>query len=216
MKDPHGQENLRRFVAAAGAVPEQVRIARQVHGNTVIDTDTAPEFSRHAFRPGAVCADSLITAQNGVCLGILSADCPALILADRQCLAAVHASWRSITRGICENTIAAMGNVSDTSACNWHAWICPSVRQCCYEVREDVERIFRKRYSDCTEMVAVRNGKTFLSLQQVIRFILIHNGLHAERIRISTECTLCSDDLFYSYRRDGAGCGHQLILARMN
>ena len=39
---------------------------------------------------------------------------------------------------------------------------------------------------------------------------LVDAGVPEARIQVSTLCTRCRRDLFYSYRRDGAGTGRML------
>jgi copper oxidase (laccase) domain-containing protein len=49
-----------------------------------------------------------------------------------------------------------------------------------------------------------------LNLAMANRRQLVSAGLRPERIEASSLCTRCRDDLFFSFRRDGARTGHML------
>jgi hypothetical protein len=69
---------------AVGDLP--LAVPRQVHGTRVAlgDADTRPE------------ADALVTAEPGLAVGVVTADCVPVLLVDRRvrAAAAVHAGWR--------------------------------------------------------------------------------------------------------------------------
>ncbi len=103
----------------------------QVHGPDVV-TVTTP------WRPGAgPRADALVTGRPGLALGVVTADCTPVLLADRAAgvVGAVHAGWRGAVAGVLEATVAAMAALG---ARNIVAAIGPSIRQKSYEVRADL------------------------------------------------------------------------------
>ena len=84
--DPGGPDILK--IASAHGL-ENILTVNQVHGSTVFFTDsTAGEKS--------VEADSIVTRQKGVGVGVITADCvPVLIcFPDSGCVCTVHAGWR--------------------------------------------------------------------------------------------------------------------------
>ena len=83
------QENRRRLGDAIGARPV---FARQVHGDTVIRVDAAPEDG------AAGEGDALITDRPGLALCAQTADCTPVLLYDRETrsIAAIHAGWRGV------------------------------------------------------------------------------------------------------------------------
>ncbi len=80
-------------------------------------------------------ADALVTATPGLLLGIVTADCAPVLLADREAgvIGAAHAGWKGALSGVTDNTIAAMealGARREAIA----AAIGPSIAQPSYEV----------------------------------------------------------------------------------
>lgn len=105
--------------------------ASQVHGIDVV-TVTTPWAAGQGPR-----ADALVTAWPGVALGVVTADCTPVLLADAEAgvVGAVHAGWRGAVGGVLEATVAAMRALGATRIT---AAIGPSIRQKSYEVRADL------------------------------------------------------------------------------
>ena len=96
-------ENRRR--AAAAVLPGAPLVGvYQIHSPDCV-TVSAPWSD--ADRPRA---DALVTSRPGVLLGIITADCAPVLLADRAAgvVGAAHAGWRGAFDGELENTVAAM------------------------------------------------------------------------------------------------------------
>ena len=107
----------------------------QVHGTTCITVDAAtPVYAR---RDQMIRADGIITAQPGLALSILTADCLPLLLtdADATVIGACHAGWRGAVAGIVASTVAAM---QDAGAGEITAMIGPTIRQPSYQVGKDM------------------------------------------------------------------------------
>lgn len=122
-------ENRRR---AAAAVLPGARLVGvyQVHG---ADCVVAGDWSE-TDRPHA---DALVTDQPGVLLGILTADCAPVLLADREAgvVGAAHAGWKGAVAGVTDSTIAAMEALG-ASRSRIVAAIGPCIAQPSYEVDE--------------------------------------------------------------------------------
>jgi hypothetical protein len=121
-------ENRCRAVAAVlpGA---RLTTVYQIHSADAV-TVLAP-FDE-ALRPRA---DALVTNQPGLLLGILTADCAPVLLADREAgvVGAAHAGWKGAIAGVTDSTIAAMealGARRDRIA----AAIGPCIARASYEV----------------------------------------------------------------------------------
>ena len=96
-------ENRARAVAAVAPGATLVTL-HQVHSNIAVPVTTAfPD----AQRPHA---DALVTATPGLALGILTADCAPILLADAQAgvIGAAHAGWKGALHDIAGTTVAAM------------------------------------------------------------------------------------------------------------
>ena len=90
----------------------------------------------------------------------------------------------------------------------------PGAGPCCYEVQSDVYeqaagRVDRKR------SFARRNHRLYFDLWQANRLQLLELGIPGQNIEVAGICTMCQNDVFYSYRREGPGCGHFGLLAAL-
>jgi len=167
-------------------------------------------------------ADALITRQPGVTLALSFADCTPLLFYDpvRHVIGIAHGGWRGTARGIALATVEAMREQFDCRPRDIYAGIAPSIGSCCYEVSEQVQRLYLgqeqfdemptlERYRDMVREAAVfslkqrekRSGPTLhLDLQESNRNQLLMAGLLPEHIEMSGICTGCRSDLFFSYR----------------
>lgn len=102
--DPaHVQENRARALAHVAPGASLVTLY-QVHGRDVVHV-TAPVADDARPR-----ADAMVTATPGLALGILTADCAPVLLADREAgvIGAAHAGWKGALAGVLPATVEAM------------------------------------------------------------------------------------------------------------
>jgi YfiH family protein len=128
-QDPAEAAANRRRAADAILTGAPLATLYQVHSPTaVIVTEAVPDDHRPR-------ADALVTATPGLILGVVTADCAPVLLADREAgvIAAAHAGWRGAVAGVTDQAIAAMltlGARVDRIA----AAIGPSIARASYEV----------------------------------------------------------------------------------
>jgi YfiH family protein len=158
--------------------------------------------------------DALITNQRDTPLMTFSADCPLILVYDpaARVVGVAHASWRCTVARLTARLVRQMSEHFGCRAERLLAGIGPSAGPDEYEVREDVyqaaaglpqrERLFRHR-----------DGRMYFDLWEANRALLIASGTRAENIEVAGICTMSRTDLFYSYRREGPGCGHFGLLA---
>ncbi|MEO1089988.1 MAG: peptidoglycan editing factor PgeF [Pseudomonadota bacterium] len=121
------EENRRRFAQALGADANALCTLRQVHGPKVVRAERGEVREREG--------DALISATAGLVLGVTTADCVPVLLADAAAgvAGAVHAGWRGTLAGVVANAVdalaAAGGRPERTIAA-----IGPCIRQTSYEV----------------------------------------------------------------------------------
>jgi len=97
-------DNRARAMAALGLEEPALATVYQVHSAAVATVDGRwPEDDRPQ-------ADGLVTRRRGVALGILTADCAPVLLADAEAgvIGAAHAGWRGALAGVLEATVGAM------------------------------------------------------------------------------------------------------------
>lgn len=129
-------ENRRRAVEAVLPGAALVTV-HQVHSPDVV---TVTEPWRDGERPKA---DALVTDRPGLLLGVLTADCAPVLLADRDAgvIGAAHAGWKGALGGVCEAAVAAMealGAQPERIA----AAIGPCIARASYEVDEEFKDRF--------------------------------------------------------------------------
>lgn len=120
-------ENRARAVAAVLPDARLVTVY-QVHS---ADCVVAGEWSDDA-RPHA---DALVTDQPGLLLGVVTADCAPVLLADRSAgvIGAAHAGWKGAVSGVTDSTIVAMEALGAKRG-NIVAAVGPCIAQPSYEV----------------------------------------------------------------------------------
>ena len=78
-----------------------------------------------------------------------------------------------------------------------------SAGPCCYEVGSEVIDAFTSRFADGAKLFTpTRPGHAMVDLLQANRDQLMSAGVRAERIHTAPICTMCSTDLFFSYRKE--------------
>ena len=188
-----GIEHGFRTRAAPSSVPGLVH-ARQVHGRRVLRVPPLPEGAE---------ADALVTETPGAAVGVYTADCVPILLADPsgRAVAAVHAGWRGSAERVVEEAARAL---SETVRCSPDALLAalgPHVGPCCYEVDDPVRAAIG---AEPVFAPSDRPRHYRLDLFELNRLQLVRAGLRAERIDRVPGCTACDAARFYSYRRDGA------------
>ncbi len=157
--------------------------------------------------------DSLITDEPGIVLGIQTADCVPVLVADRRrgVVAAFHAGWRGTLQRIVEVGISRMRDEFESAPVDLSAAIGPSIRQCCYNVGDEVQQQFRTEFS-YAETLLNRGLKTYLDLAEANRRQLLAAGLNEAAIEVVPLCTSCRTDLFFSYRAEQGFTGRMLSI----
>ena len=181
------QHNRRSLAEAAGFEVERLITARQVHSATVRIV-TAEEAGRGALdRESRIPAtDALVTNQPGICLMVLSADCVPVLLfePEKRVVAAVHAGWRGTAANIVVETVRVMQENFGCDPQRVVAAIGPSIGKCCFEVGEEVARVFQQLFPGNQAIVGLgkQPGKYQVDLWEANRKELLACGVKNENI----------------------------------
>ncbi len=148
-----------------------------------------------------VLADAVSTDREKVLIGVIVADCVPVLLCDmgKRVIGAVHAGWRGTAAQILKEVIKKMQAEFNCSPEDLLIAIGPSIRQCSYEVDEDVKEEVRKGTGE-GDYFSKRDEKYFIDLSTANKIQALNAGILPENIWQSGECTFCSPDKFYSYR----------------
>jgi hypothetical protein len=192
----HVAENRARMATQLGVVPERLLSCYQIHSPEVIVAEQPWPASE---RPRA---DAIVTKIPKLAIGVSTADCGPVLLADAQVriIGAAHAGWRGALTGVIEATVVAMEKLGATRT-NIVAAAGPMIRQPNYEVGQDLidrfvavepnnVRFFKK---------AARPGHAMFDLAGYVVSRLQRAGI--EQIEDIGLCTYADPGQFYSYRR---------------
>jgi len=202
------ENRLRMVEVITGRRDTELVTVRQVHSAvTVARRETvagAPEE-----------ADGIMTARPGVLLGIQTADCIPVLVADpvRKAVAAFHAGWRGTVQGIVEQGITRMRDEFGSEAADLIAAIGPGIGSCCYTVGDEVRNRFKERFPYASALFSEDESGLRLDLVEANRRQLLAAGLEAGAISLVGGCTSCQPAFFYSHRASGghAGCMMSVI-----
>jgi len=191
-------ENRRIAMARLGLAPERLVSCHQVHGTATI---TVERPWRRNENPRA---DGMVTAVPGIALGVLAADCAAVLFADSSAriIGAAHGGWRGALAGVMEATVAAMVRLGARPG-HIRAGIGPCIAQPSYEVGPEFAAAFAAADQGSGRFFAAasRPGHHLFDLPGYIAERLARLGLAA--IERAAHDTAAEEELFFSYRRAG-------------
>ena len=154
--------------------------------------------------------DALVTTLPGVVIGVNTADCVPIVLADEAAgvIAVAHAGWRGtvgrIARAVVEEMCRQGARVERIQAS-----MGPSICQDCFEVGDEVVEAFKKARFDL-DAIVTRNastGKAHIDLRAANREVLVAAGVPAGNVVLSQHCSRCEHGRFFSARRLGIDSG---------
>lgn len=170
---------------------------RQVHSNKVITVETEVDLQK------VIKADAFITQASGIALGIMGADCAAILFADgiNRVIGAAHGGWQGALSGVIENTLSGMHELGADKKHIMCA-IGPAIQQKSYEVgKEFVEKFIGESSIDCEDCFGLgENGQSiYFNLPLYIEHRLRNSGVNS--IDRFLEDTYSDEEKFFSYRR---------------
>jgi YfiH family protein len=204
------RENRRRAVEAVAPGYSLVTL-HQVHSPDTIAV-TAP-FADDS-RPHA---DALVTDRPGLLLGILTADCVPILLADPNAgvIGAAHAGWKGAISGIVDSVVAGMERLGAGRA-DIVAAIGPCIARASYEVDEAFVRRFGADDPANERFFADgrRPGHAQFDIEAYVAHRLAVAGIG--QVTALGEDTYAQPDRFFSFRRathrGEPGYGRQISL----
>jgi len=231
----------RRLLAEAvtGSAETPLAALRQFHSHLVIRTHENRDGSREAVAASSCKADGHLTDEPGVLLGIQTADCIPVLVADkrRRVVGAFHAGWRGTVGRIVETGVGRMRLEFGSRAEDLVAAIGPGVGTCCYAVGEEVYSEFESQFQYARELfhevyssdvVRTKYPMLFLTqrapghspigpslhldLVEANRRQLLDAGVKPRAIKIVPGCTSCEAELFFSHRASKGYAGRMMAV----
>jgi polyphenol oxidase len=204
---------------------------RQIHSDLIHRISEIPEGNV------PLAGDGMVTDVPGNLLGILTADCLPVILADpkHRAVGVFHAGWRGTSKRIVEKGVGEMHRWFGSEPRYLKAAIGPGIRGCCYEIGPEVRSAFEAQFSYGSELFREtkdRNEihekypllfltsrapghselpkKIFLDLAEANRRQLLAAGVPAKNISDLGQCTICRQDMFFSHRGEKGVTGRMM------
>jgi len=169
--------------------PTKLKYMEQIHSNIVQKVTKEKNLYR---------CDGLITNLPNTPLLVMVADCIPILFYDeiQNVIGVAHAGRNGTYQEISSNMCQMMINDFKCKFSNIKAIMGPSIQKCCYEVSPELANIAEINFGE-----DVVNGR-FVDLQLINKKQLLQNGLKEENITISQTCTQCSNENYFSYRKD--------------
>jgi YfiH family protein len=226
-------QNRRLFTEAVTGNPSTpLADVHQIHSNLVLLASAAD-----ARRKQPHSADGLMTDEPGLLLGVRTADCIPILVADRKrrAVAAFHAGWRGTVERIVESGIGRMRLQFGSRPEDLIAAIGPGIGPCCYSVGEEVLYSFESQFAYARSLfhevydsdpVRIKYPLLFmtqrapghsgigpslhLNLIEANRRQLLAAGLKPRAIHLIGGCTSCHRELFFSHRGSEGHAGRMM------
>lgn len=181
---------------------------KQIHSDIVISYNGEDE-SEIRDKEG----DALITNKEDTIVGVFTADCTPIIIVDddKKVLSAIHSGWKGTFKSITKKTVEKLVEEYDVNPENLKVYIGPHIRQCCYEISEELkEQFLRQKNIDENLLFHGRN----LSMEECIIDDLRNCNIKEENINSIDLCTHCEKDIdLFSYRRSSGDYGRLFAFA---
>ena len=229
--------NRKLFVSAVSKGKDSLGMVtlRQIHSSLIWRVQASDVQA--SGKPAVLKGDGLMTDEPGVLLGIQTADCIPVLLADRKkrAVAAFHAGWRGTLARIVENGVGRMRLEFGSKPEDLIASIGPGIGQCCYSIGGEVREQFESQFAYAPDLfhevydadpVREKYPMLFLTarapghsdlgpamhldLAEANRRQLLAAGLRKAAIAMTGQCTGCHTDRFFSHRIERGFTGRML------
>lgn len=180
--------------------------ANQTHSTNIAIIKEDDNNSNYKFNN----VDGLITNVKGTALLIKVADCQGIFLYDpvNKVIGNIHSGWKGTVDKIIIKAVDKMVSEFGTNKENIVVCINPCIKECHFEIEDNVLNEYKDKIGDLINDYLVvgdiKNGKQkyYLNLMNLNKKLLINHGLKECNIYLSSNCTVCKSDKYYSYRKD--------------
>lgn len=190
----HVAQNRQQATEQLGFPIDNLATLKQVHSTTVIAITSPPDPAERLE------ADAMVSNLPGLVMGILTADCAPVLLADAEAgvIGAFHAGWKGATGGIAYGTVLGMVSLgADPSRIV--AAIGPTISYDNYEVGPEFAADVLRQHRDAANRIGKpTGGREHFDLPG-----FIFDQLHGAGVRLVDDlklCTYAEPKRFFSHR----------------
>ncbi|XP_061648816.1 purine nucleoside phosphorylase LACC1 isoform X2 [Phyllopteryx taeniolatus] len=207
-------ENRRRLALHAGFYPRPLQMLKATLVSHSCRSSGQVQHSSRVWVLGKAEPDrydAAVTDRPGTVLAAPGADCIPMIFADpvAKAIAVAHAGWRGTLRGVAAATVSAMTTELGCVCANILVVLGPSVGPCCFTLEPEQAARF---HPNCIQRSQCHRPNVDIRLAN--RLQLEETGILPHHIHddasVTTPCTSCHPQDFFSHVRDGAHFGTQV------
>lgn len=168
----------------------------QVHDDTIVivrATDKGSIIQK---------TDGLITKEKKLFLLIKTADCLPGLFFDpvNQIVGVAHLGWKGVLLGLGGKMIEKMVELGSDRK-DIMVGVGSGIGRCCYDVPLKRVQRFKRKFSCDSKFYQKEEGRYYLDLKYLLRKQLLLGKLKPNKIEFVNQCTSCSHDQFFSFRR---------------
>ena len=169
---------------------------KQIHSNLVHKVDNNDNFKNPQS------CDALITDKKHMPLMVMVADCSPLLFYDKktQTIAVAHAGRAGAFNNIIQKVCDSFQKDFYTDIKNIYVSVGPSIGECCYEVGEEIYQEAKLLHLE----YAIKKEKNcyYLNISKILKKQLLDAGIQPQHIELSTICSCCNTQDYFSYRAE--------------
>lgn len=199
--------NRKQFSDDLNIPLENCVFAQQTHSDHIYEV-TSLDKGKGAFDYESAIADTdaLYTKEKGICIGVNTADCVPVLIADpvKGIVAAVHAGWQGTVKEITKKTIQLLKEKEGVNPETLKVYIGSSISQSCFEVGLEVIEKVKNMSIDTTNTYYINENtqKGFVDNKELNRRQCLSVGVLPTHITVDKNCTFSNTENFFSYRKE--------------
>ena len=203
--------NYRRICSSLGIERDSIARPWQTHSDNI---QSITEIIRLTD------TDGFLTNIPGINLTLSFADCTPILIFDpkNKVVGNIHSGWKGTAKKIGPKAVLKMCKDYGSKPEDLIICIGPCIRQCHFEVQDDVKDIFEKEFgyfgrnNDMIKKEETKPGKYMLNSVLAIELSLEDVGVNPQNIYDSGICTICNSNIFHSYRADKEKSGRNVAI----
>jgi polyphenol oxidase len=199
------EKNRDLFFEKLQCTKENAVFSYQIHGAEILVVNKPGDYSGF---------DAQITNRKNICLAVSIADCPPILIYDtkNEAIAAIHAGWKGTVADIVTKTLKAMEANFGTKGQDCYAYVGTCISKNNFEVNADVANHFEAKF----KVYDTKKEKFFIDLKEANKAQLLGFGIPEQQIEVSPYCTVASNDMFFSHRKEKGTTGRMLAAICMH